>query len=488
MGDKQPTTIGQRASLLARPSAWVSVTPLPVARRGVVSVVGIAVQGLVRFCYSLLIGRTMPAGFLSATNSAISTSMLSTLLWPTSLASAAGKFLARESASPQRAAALTHYLGRLCVLTSVGLAGVAATLTAVWLAPGQPATAVFVGFLTLGWSGYTFVRSAHYATNRVVRATFWDVLSFLVSVLGLLLVLAFDAPDLLLLPITVGYLGYAVLGWPRGAKGALDEALKREMRRYVSWGVVGSLTTGGFLQLTMVLAHQTGDTTGADAYAAALTLATPASMIGSVLSLLLLPTLSEAVGRGDLDSVRRQTDLASRGLIALLGGVFGVIIVGSRIVVAIIWPNLASTVPILEVLLVATFLMTAATACAESINSYSVHGARTMGVIRSIGFVTGLAVLGALVSGMSVLGIAIGYLAGMVLTGLVPIAVVWRRDRQHWGPSALRVLTGAAVAAGLVVLRDRWGPVGWHDLLFVVVFAVVWLAMLGSDTRVLLRR
>ena len=49
----------------------MTVTPLPVAKRGVVSTLGIAVQGLVRFCYSLLIGRTLPTDYLSATNSAI---------------------------------------------------------------------------------------------------------------------------------------------------------------------------------------------------------------------------------------------------------------------------------------------------------------------------------------------------------------------------------------------------------------------------------
>ena len=488
MSEERTTIIGQRASLLPRPNAWVTVTPLPVARRGLVSTVGIAVQGLVRFCYSLLIGRTLPAGFLSATNSAISTAMLSTLLWPTSLASAAGKFLAREAGAPERNAALTHHLSRLCLISSVLLSVAAASVTGFWLVPGHPLTAVFVGLLTLGYSGYTFVRSAHYATNRVARATAWDVLSFLVSVLGLVLVLVFGMNDLLLLPITVGYLAYTALGWPRGSKGDLDDALRSEVGHYVLWGVLGSLTTGGFLQLTMVLAHQTGDTEGADAYAAALTLATPASMIGSVLSLLLLPSLSEAVGRGDLDSMRRQTDIASRGLVAVLGAVFGVLIVGSRLVVALVWPNLSGTVPILEVLLVATFLLTAATACSESINSFSRHGARTLSVIRAAGFVVGLGVVAALVPGLSVLGIAIGYLAGMLITGLIPIGVVWRRDGQRWGSSSLRALAGVALAACAVVVRDMQGPVGWLDLLLVAVFAVGWLALLGRDVRLLLSR
>jgi O-antigen/teichoic acid export membrane protein len=475
-------TVSQRQSLLARPSAWVSVQPQPVAVRGFTSAAGIAIQGLVRFCYSLLIGRILPAGFLSATNSAISTAMLSTLLWPTSLGSAAGKFLARESLSVDRTAVLTHYLGRLCVLTSAALGVVAAGVTLMWLQPGDVATAVFVGLLTVGWSGYTFVRAAHYATNRVARATLWDALSFLVSIVGLVVVLKFHANSLLLLPLTVGYLGYSVLGWPKGKAGELDETLRREINRYVMWGVIGSLTTGGFLQLTMVLAEQTGDKTSADAYAAALTLATPASMIGSVLSLLLLPALSGAVGRGDLAGVRRQTDQANRGLIALVGCVFGMIILGGRVVVSILWPNLESSLPILEVLLVATFLPTAATACTESINSYTEHGARTMSIIRSSGFVVGLSLAVALIPMMGTMGIAVGYLTGMVITGVAPVVVVWRRDRQRWTSLMVRVLAGAVLVGVGVVLRDRWhSGASWRDLLVTVAFGACWLALLGRN-------
>lgn len=487
--EDQAVTVSQRKSLLARPSAWVAVQPLPVAARGVTSAAGIAIQGLVRFCYSLLVGRLLPAGFLSATNSAISTAMLSTLLWPTSLGSAAGKFLARESVSVDRTAVLTHYLGRLCVLTSAALGVVAAGVTLMWLQPGEVATAVFVGLLTVGWSGYTFVRAAHYATNRVARATLWDTLSFLVSIVGLVIVLKFHANSLLLLPLTVGYLGYSALGWPKGKAGELDETLKREINRYVMWGVIGSLTTGGFLQLTMVLAEQIGDKNSSDAYAAALTLATPASMIGSVLSLLLLPALSGAVGRGDLAAVRRQTDQANRGLIALTGCLFGMIIVGGRIVVSVLWPNLESSLPILEVLLVATFLPTAATACTESINSFTEHGARTMSVIRSTGFVVGLGLAGALIPMMGTMGIAVGYLAGMVITGISPIVVVWRRDRQRWTGLMLRVLAGAVLVVVGVLLRDRWhSGASWRDLVVTVAFAVCWLALLGGDVRRIVER
>ncbi|WP_019816447.1 hypothetical protein, partial [Saccharomonospora saliphila] len=440
-GTGAPARIGHRRSLLTRSDPRTDAEPLPPARRGLVSAVGIAVQGSVRFVYSLLVGRTLPAGFLSATNSAISTAMLATMLWPTSLGAAAAKFVARESGDVAVRVALTRHLARLSLLTSAGLGVAGGVLTYAVLAPGELTTAVFVALLTVGLSSYTFVRGVQYATGRVLRATVWDALSFVVAVGGLVLVLVFELRAWLLLPLTAGYAVYSVAGWPRTGGGPVGAELRTEINRFVAWGVLGSLATGGFLQLTMVLAHQTGDVEGADAYAAALTLATPASLLGSVLSLLLLPALSAAVGRGDYAAVRGHTDLAHRALITVVGGVFGVLVVGARLLVAVLWPNLASAVPVLETLLAATFLYTTSIVVTESIRSYDEHGARVMALIRVTGFVVGLGVAVALIPALSVLGIAVGYLAGMAITGLVPVVVVWRRDRHRWAGLAARVAT-----------------------------------------------
>lgn len=480
--------IGHRRSLLTRSDAHTDAVSLPVALRGLVSALGVALQGLVRFVYSLLIGRLLPTGFLSATNSAISTAMLGTMLWPTSLGAAATKFVARESGNIALRVALTHYLARLSLLTSSALGAGAGLLTYFVLAPGQLATGVFVALLTVGLAGYTFVRGTQYATGRVLRATVWDGVSFVVAIGGLVLVLVFDARSWLLLPLTAGYLLYAAAGWPRADRGPVPPELRAEINQFVTWGVVGSLATGGFLQLTMVLAHQTGDATSADAYAAALTLATPTSMLGVVLSLLLLPALSTAVGRGDWAAVRRHTDSAYRGLVTTVGGVFGALIVGSRLVVAVIWPQLSAAVPVLEVLLAATFLLTMSNVTSEAIRSYSERGPRIVALIRTTGFVIGMSVALILLPSMSVFGIALGYLAGMGITGIIPIVLVWRRDRHRWGSLTLRVLAGAGIVAGLVGIRALIPGPGWLDVALVAAFALGWTVLHHGDLLAVLRR
>ena len=479
--------VSHRRALLSRPDAHTDAEPLGVGVRGLVSATGIALQGLVRFVYSVLVGRLLPAGFLASVNSAISTAMLATLMWPTSIGAAAAKFLAREAGDVEVRAGLTRHLARLSVLTSVALGVVAGGVTLLWLQPGEVVTGVLVGLLTIGWSGYTFVRGVQYATGRVLRATVWDGLSFVAAVAGLVLVLVFDLRAWLLLPLAAGYLLYTLAGWPRTGRGVVPPALRAEINRFVAWGVLGSLATGGFLQLTMVLAEQTGDVASADAYAAALTLATPAAMLGSVLSLLLLPALSGAVGRGDLALARKTTDLAHRGLIGSIGGVFGVLIVGGDLLVALIWPKLSAAVPVLQILLVATFLLTAGTVVTEAIQSATAHGARVIAVIRASGFVVGLALALALVPSLSVIGIAIGYLAGMAVIGTASTVVVWRRDSHTWAPLMLRVAAGAALAGALVwALSTR--PTGWLDAVAVAVFALGWALLHRKDLLAVTRR
>ncbi|WP_007023983.1 hypothetical protein [Saccharomonospora iraqiensis] len=487
-GTGTPERIGHRRSLLTRPDPRTDADALPAARRGLISGLGIAVQGAVRFVYSLLVGRTLPTGFLSATNSAISTAMFATMLWPVSLGAAAAKFVARESGDLTVRTALTRHLARLSLLTSAALGVGAGTVTYVLLAPGELTTAVFVALLTVGLSAYNFVRGVQYATGRILRATVWDGLSFVVAVGGLVLVLVFDLRAWLLLPLTAGYAVYSVAGWPRTGGGPVGPELRSEINRFVAWGVLGSLATGGFLQLTMVLAHQTGDATGADAYAAALTLATPASMLGSVLSLLLLPALSAAVGRGDLTAVRGHTDLAHRALIIIVGGVFGALVVGARLVIALVWPDLSSAVPVLEILLAATFLYTASIVVTESIRSYDERGARVMALTRTAGFVVGLTVALALVPALSVLGIALGYLTGMTITGLVPVVLVWRRDGHRWAGLATRVSTGAVLAGAMLTVRATEPGPGWLDVALTALFAVAWLGLHHRDTRTVIRR
>ena len=66
-----------------------------IAVRGGLSTVGVVLQGLVRFLFSVVVGNAFGKVVLGAANSAISLALFASLLQPQAAASAATKFVAR---------------------------------------------------------------------------------------------------------------------------------------------------------------------------------------------------------------------------------------------------------------------------------------------------------------------------------------------------------------------------------------------------------
>lgn len=97
------------------------------------SVVGLAVQGGVRFVTIVSIGRLGGAAALSTVAGAISLAQLLSLLWPTTTGSAASKFVAlgRGKVDPTEVVAVTSHLARRTGQAS-SLLATAAVPICVW--------------------------------------------------------------------------------------------------------------------------------------------------------------------------------------------------------------------------------------------------------------------------------------------------------------------------------------------------------------------
>src|SRR6202000_3252848 len=145
--------------------------------------------------------------------------------------------------------------------------------------------------------------------------------------------------------------------WPYAAHGRPTVPRRRELDVFVLLGAVGSLASAGFLQLSQIAAKVAGGNGSAGEYAAALSLATPASLLAGSLSLVLLPSLSAAWGRGDKAGFRAQTDQANRGLAVVMVAIFGSIAVCSPLIVDLIWGSrFAGVENLLPVLVVAVLV------------------------------------------------------------------------------------------------------------------------------------
>jgi O-antigen/teichoic acid export membrane protein len=457
-----------------------------MAHRAALGTIGVAVQGLVRFLTSLLVGRLAGDAVLGNVQSAISTALLLSLLWPTTTGSAASKFIARArgAGDTEQTYAVAAHLRMRTAQAALLLAVIAVPIWIV-IDDGHLADALCVSALLLGYSGYSFTRGLQFGAGQIPRATFWDVCSATLGIVALVVTLLCGVRGgPLLLPLAASYTLYTIAGWPWGAKGALASPLRREIDSFVAIGVAGTLASTGFLQLSVIIGKVVDTDAHVGQYSAAMALATPASLLAGSLSLTLFPSMAEAWGRGDTAGFRRQTDLATRALVLVMVAALGGIAVGSRFIVAVLWGSeFERAADLLPVLLLAVLGTTIGVASVNSLSTRSQRGMVVASASSLAGLAVGAIVWAALARDHGVMGIAIGYLAGTVVVGGVPLVTVWRMDRQPWATLVGRLLLGVAVAAALLVVERTTGLSYRWEPLFVLGFLAFWLLLAHRDVR-----
>jgi putative peptidoglycan lipid II flippase len=460
-------------------------SPAGVPFRALLSTIGVGVQGVVRFLYSLLIGRTSGPAVLGAASAPVSLALFASLLWPTATGTAAAKFvaIARGADRPQDVAGVAAHLARRTAWSSLIL-GACAGLTALTVLDTGPAAAGMTALLTLAYSGYAFTRGLQFGAGQVPRATAWDVGTALISLVVLLLVVTSHAVAVLLLPLVLGYAIYTVANWPRRTAAVVSAELRREMDGFVLLGVVGTLASTGFLQLSNVLARAANSPHDAGLYAAALSLATPASLLSRSFGLVLFPSMSEAHGRADRASLRAQTDLGTRALVLVMVAVFGVIILLSRVILRVTYSaDFHGAGTILPIMLVAVLLGTVVVASVNFLTSTSQQGMRISAGTSVIGLLIGGVAWGALVPPYGVTGVAVGYLIGSAFITLPILVLVWVREGHHWTFLAARFVTAVVALVVLAVYEDRSALGTLPSVGLAAAFLVVWLAVSVTDIR-----
>jgi len=460
-----------------------------MARRGVLSTVGVAVQGAARFVMNVLIGRIGGPSVLGSVASAISTAQLFSLLWPTTTGSAASKFVAqaRGKGAPAQASAVAAHLAKRTIQAGLLLA---ITSVPIWILVdhGGLAGAGAVAALVIGYSGYSFTRGLQYGAGQVPRATAWDVTTGVLGLAGVLALLILGVRGILvILPLAAAYILFAVAGWPWGANGHPAPALRREMDSFVALGVAGTVASAGFLQLSMIVARLTDGVANAGQYAAALALATPPSLLAMSLSLVLFPSMAEAWGRRDVEGFKRQTDRATRALVTTMTAIFGPIALCGSLIVAVIWGNqYGHAATLLPILLLAILANTMGVACTNSLTSRSHRGMVTSTVSSLTGMTVGLLLWALLAPRWGTLGVAIGYLGGTILIAAIPIVIVWRRDGHRWKGLAFRLAAGLAALVSLLALERTVSPSPWLEPVIALAFIAGWLMLMRNDVRAVL--
>ncbi|TDT66060.1 hypothetical protein [Frigoribacterium sp. PhB116] len=403
-------------------------TARSLASSAVFSTGGIVLQGVSRLVYTVLIGRFFGTDALGHASALLSLSIFAALLWPTAAGNTASRFLALGLRRRVSDRTLLRALDTTMAVSSLVLGAVAVPVAR---ALGNTWGVSFLaGLLVVGYGVYAFARGAQLGYGRSRRVALWDGISASVSLGALVAVCVGGLGGVVLVPLTLGYAVFAVACWPRGgdrpvpseadpAGGALAVG---DALGFARWNVLAGLTTNGLLQLAMIAAQVVAPGERAGAYAAAFTLATPASMLGQAVSQIVIPAFAHEGSRTPLRE--RGPLLATLAFTAVAAVVFGSAAALAPWYLPLFYPAEADeAIPYLRLLLVGVFVFTVALLPAAMLLASG--RSRAVALTSATGFVVGLVVIVAAVPTAGVTAGSVGFLAGSCtsLAALVALAV-----------------------------------------------------------------
>ena len=409
--------------------------PPSVVSSALASTWGIGVQGLARLAYTVLIGRAFGTEALGHASALLSLSIFAALLWPTAAGNTASRFLALARREGDDARVVSQVLG-WTVLLSSGVLAVATVPVSRALGNDWP-TSVLAAWLVMGYGAYAHARGARLGLDGARRVAVWDTLTSVLSLGLLVAVCASGQGSLVLAPLAAAYTAFAVAcGVRERGRPADDPARRRAVLAFAAWNVLAGLTTNGLLQVAMIAAQLVGSGREAGVYAAAFTLATPASMLGQAVSQVVIPAFA---GRSGTDLRRRGPLLfvASFGAVATL--VLGAVAALAPWFLPLFYPSEGDdAVPVLRFLMLAVLVFTVGLVPAALL--LAAGRSREVALVSVAGFVLGLASLPLLVP---VLGVSAGTGAFLIGSSVNLVAVVLLGLRRRPDDDEALPLTGA---------------------------------------------
>ena len=196
------------------------------------------------------------------------------------------------------------------------------------------------------------------------------------------------------------------------------------MLGFAAWNVLAVVTSNGLLQLTMISAQVTSSAHNAGVYAAALTLATPASMLGQALGQVLVPAFAHRTDGGSLRS--RGALLLVVGFAAASAVVFGLVALLAGWFLPIVYPTEgAAAVADLRYLMVAVWVFTVGLVPAALL--LAAGRSRQVALASVAGFVVGVGLMAVLGPVAGVAGGTTEFLVGSAVNLVAVVGLGVRR-------------------------------------------------------------
>ena len=444
------------------------------------SMLGIAALGITRLVYTALIGRTGDPARLAEVNSQVSLAFLATFATAAATGAGAQKFLPLTAArsGPAAAAAVRRKLTWWTVAAS-GVVIVGLGLLAPELLPDSAfSDVIWVCALIAAYGAYSYTKSVLYGFHLPSR---YAVLELGADVVILVLTIAavLWLPGLLLAPLVVGYALFAIgatVSTPRTRPGEMP-SMGGELGGFVAYTALGIAAGQGFFQVSMLVARHATSAHEAGAYAAAMSLIGPAFFLPRAMAMAFFPAAAEAVGRGDTGALARHTDAVTRLLLLAALPAFAVAaMVGGPVLRLVFGAEYGDGGTVFAILVLAVFFYVVAVPSVNVLSAHDLALARIPPLASTVGVVVGVAAWLTIGGRWGAAGVAVGYLAGMVVQAGVPVTVAFRRLGIRWGTRLLRYVASTCAGVALSALALVTGSPGMLAVCvggFLLVFALL---------------
>lgn len=438
---------------------------------------GVLSQGASRLIANVVVGRVGGAAVLGSMATVLAVAQILVTLWPGSLGSTGVKFVAQARGRGDRAA-IDDIRGHLTLRSVQGclLLGLGGALGwAMWSHDTVESMAIAV--VVLGLGGFSLVQGLLYAERRTRTSSLRETAAAVLSLAAVAALLVYDphvAGGWLALPLAVSMLLYAAVGWPRTRPRSL-RSRGRELDLFTLTSALGSASSQGFVQLSVVVASTAGRES-AGQFAVALALCTPLTLVITPLGLALFPAVNEAVGRGDAAAVRRQITVATHFLAyALLAGGGLMVLVRDPVITTVWGAEFDQAAAIFVPLVVASSLGALALPATNGLTSASQRYATRATGWSIISSVVGIASWAVLVPEFGAVGVAAGLMVGRAAYVFIVLASARRlHAMESWVGLGARVAAVLLAATAFEVLVDQ-------IVLQVVAFAVIVVVVVASD-------
>lgn len=406
-----------------------------VLSRTVLSTAGMGVQGLARFAYTLAIGRLAGPAALGDTNTLLSVAVYLSLVLPAGLGVAGSRYLP----DPRFASETIGLLKRWFWGASVALALLAVPVAMLII--DDFIAAVSCGLLVFSYNAYVFTRGTMMGEDRILRATIADFVSSLVAITALIAVLLGGVNWALLLPLALGYAIFAFASWPRTQAVPAGSEQRSMVMRFLRDSTVSALATGGLLPSTMVFVKAYDTPIQAGLFAAALSLATPASLVSQAVNQVLIPHFARM--QNAPAAARRSHARVFIFTTAMFALVFGALILLAPWIMTVLYGERFSGGTLtMQVLLAIVFLIS--TTCAPSAYLVSSGHQKQFAFIWFAAFLIGTATMLVAAPQLGAWGAMLGFALGggggslAVITAgfltrpveLVPAAAILNKNRE----------------------------------------------------------